>query len=264
MSHFTVIVFGDDVEGKLEDYWELDLSEEEIKDDYRAEFVDKTDEIKEGFASGILKTHKMPNGEFVFPWEDNKGEGVEEEVRVNEYYKDWKEYAKYYADYTIDGERCGYYCNPNAKWDWFVIGGRWGGFFIHKKNPKYPEDIVKIKDEFYDTKNQQHKRACDALRKCDIDIEEMQRIAVRRAEDSWNKFRQTQNDITYKQYLEDARKNVLVPFAIIDCDGQWREKGLMGWFAIIKGESNTWKDDFRKYFDSVPDDTILTMVDCHI
>jgi len=45
MSHFVVIVFGDNPKEALEPYWELDLSEEELKNDPRASFIDCTEEV---------------------------------------------------------------------------------------------------------------------------------------------------------------------------------------------------------------------------
>ena len=31
----------------------------------------------------------------------------------------------YGYDYNEELDACGYLCNPNAKWDWWEIGGRW-------------------------------------------------------------------------------------------------------------------------------------------
>lgn len=54
-------------------------------------------------------------------------------------------------------------------------------------------------------------------------------------------------------------------FAMVK-DGQWLERGEMGWWACVSNEKD--KDMFEQEFtaalDSVPDDHWLTVVDCHI
>lgn len=49
-------------------------------------------------------------------------------------YKTMHEYAIDYCDYEYDEatEGYGYYCNPNAMWDWYQIGGRWPVTFLVK------------------------------------------------------------------------------------------------------------------------------------
>jgi hypothetical protein len=49
-------------------------------------------------------------------------------------------------------------------------------------------------------------------------------------------------------------------------DGQWYEKGKMGWFACVADEKDedVWDREFAALLDGLPDDTLLTVVDCHI
>lgn len=56
------------------------------------------------------------------------------------------------------------------------------------------------------------------------------------------------------------------PFAFIAPNGEWHEKGEMGWWAIItneKGEKD-WETEFKEFIDSLDEDTVVTVVDCHI
>jgi hypothetical protein len=48
--------------------------------------------------------------------------------------------------------------------------------------------------------------------------------------------------------------------------GKWYEKGSMGWFGCVIGEKDQaeWNAEFNRMFDSLPDDALLTAVDCHI
>ena len=49
-------------------------------------------------------------------------------------------------------------------------------------------------------------------------------------------------------------------------NGEWHERGKMGWWACVSNEKDedVWFSEFNKLIDSLPDDTLLTIVDCHI
>lgn len=49
-------------------------------------------------------------------------------------------------------------------------------------------------------------------------------------------------------------------------DGKWYEKGRMGWWGMVSGEKeqDVWNKQFTALIDGLSDDTILTVVDCHI
>lgn len=51
---------------------------------------------------------------------------------VKKLYPSLKQYAEDYCGYTFDSKNnaYGYYCNPNAFWDWYSIGGRWPFQFL--------------------------------------------------------------------------------------------------------------------------------------
>ena len=49
---------------------------------------------------------------------------------------------KYYGYRSING-RYGYMSNPNAKYDWYVEGGRWGGYMTNFEGNKTDNDYVK-------------------------------------------------------------------------------------------------------------------------
>jgi len=77
-------------------------------------------------------------------------------------YKTFDEFCRKCEGYTLDATgRYGYAINPNAKWDWWVIGGRWLGFFPIKQGSRQvlgkpgvfggepkrgTSDIVKVSD----------------------------------------------------------------------------------------------------------------------
>lgn len=49
-------------------------------------------------------------------------------------------------------------------------------------------------------------------------------------------------------------------------DGVWTEKGSVGWFASVSDEMSQvqWDSAFNNMLDALPDDALLTVVDCHI
>lgn len=56
------------------------------------------------------------------------------------------------------------------------------------------------------------------------------------------------------------------PYAFVTTDGEWVERGKMGWFGISSNEMNEdeWDAKFREYLKTLDKDIILTLVDCHI
>lgn len=71
--------------------------------------------------------------------------------------------------------------------------------------------------------------------------------------------------ITEEEYVEDAINGAMTPYAFIR-DYKWTAQGEMGWWGMSSDEvsSREWNKKFREMFDSLPDDTLLTLVDCHI
>lgn len=56
------------------------------------------------------------------------------------------------------------------------------------------------------------------------------------------------------------------PYAFVTTNGEWVERGEMGWFGISSNEMNEdeWDSKFREYLKTLDKDIILTLVDCHI
>ncbi|WP_186125987.1 hypothetical protein [Burkholderia gladioli] len=67
------------------------------------------------------------------------------------------------------------------------------------------------------------------------------------------------------QYIQQARDSSTVTYALVK-DSQWAARGEMGWFGMSRNEVGTddWNRKFNELIDSLPDDTLLTVVDCHI
>jgi hypothetical protein len=70
---------------------------------------------------------------------------------------------------------------------------------------------------------------------------------------------------TREQYVQAARNAAGVSFAIVK-DGQWYQRGDMGWWGSVSNakDNDRWYTECAALLDGLPDDTILTIVDCHI
>ena len=56
------------------------------------------------------------------------------------------------------------------------------------------------------------------------------------------------------------------PYAYVDTNGIWNERGEMGWFGISSNDKDekSWGDEFKKFINNQKKSTIVTLVDCHI
>lgn len=148
--------------------------------------------------------------------------------------------------------------NPKSKWDWWVIGGRWDGS-LPLKDGTY-ENIAKVGDVDFGI---------------DFDIEAaMKDEAIVK---TYNKLI-TDGDYLYKaeyfkaiyptleQYVRTQKR--FSTFAIIDSEGNWHEKGRMGWFGMSSEtpeEAISWENGYYdNYIKDIPEDYYIVIVDCHI
>lgn len=62
-----------------------------------------------------------------------------------------------------------------------------------------------------------------------------------------------------------ARNGAMRTFAVVK-DGKWYERGEMGWWGCVHDEkpAEEWSSQFAQLIDGLPDNAVLTCVDCHI
>ncbi len=118
MSHFTVLIIGEDPEEQLVPYSE-NCDGEEMKKYLIFEDAEKN------YAEEYESDKKI-------------GYGDDKDKTFKEVYPTLIDYLKDWHGSEIDKEtgRYGYWKNPNAKWDWYSLGGRWTGFLKLKKEAK--------------------------------------------------------------------------------------------------------------------------------
>lgn len=229
MSHFSVMVVGDNIGESLYPYWELDLKREELRLDPRATFCV---EIGEGLLDASFFGWKREYPDY------QKKYGYK---NANKWVKDWFGY-----DYE-PGLGYGNWQNPKAKWDWWEVGGRFSDKLINK------EGITG-----------------DSFLKKEIDFAAMERKEIEGLKKDYLRYKdQPIRAILYNIDIsisidEYVKSNAgFATFAAVK-DGEWHERGKMGWWAITTDEKDNWQQEFNRLLADVRDDERITIVDCHI
>jgi len=274
MSHFTVLVVADDEEHLAE---RLAPYQEEASVEF-TEFTDMTDEwieeskhvITRAEDKSIVENHPEAEGKTLLEF---YGQG------------DFETYvAEWHGGHDTEEGRYGYRINPNVKWDWYEIGGRWKDEVI-KGDTCLVKDFNKTKvqakqrlaaeqewDDVHDifdelgispaARQKAYEGNWDAFRK--EEIENSARSVGKKTPDRWKLFQFKPNGTTKEEHAAKAELDPSTS-AIVDRDGEWIQEGKMGWFGCA---SNVDKDGYRKAFweamDELSPDDRLYVVDCHI
>lgn len=311
MTHFTVLVIGDDYAGQLAPY------DEEIEVEPYRKYADTKDL------------------EWYFQIYARENEGAEEpdlETLANFLNKHWGGDDDPEERFLYEPQGGIYQMstyNPRSKWDWYSVGGRWAGYFKMKKKLKGPA----TRGEPGLMGSHSSRDGADIVRKGDVDVEEMRFERAQEAGALWDrvhglweglpeatswrdllaKYQDEKGDlpegklstvreeyhaqprvkaiedyntqcrkekryddeiwknaeefqVERKEYIQEARDSALATYAYV-MDGEWYAPGNMGWFGMSDDTPNSkrrfWRE-FNEMFDRLPDDTVLTLVDCHI
>jgi hypothetical protein len=266
MSHFTVLV--------------------SIKDETESALEKALQPFHEYECTGI----KDEFVKFVACDETEKELRIEFESCDDGDYDDFEEFIKDYYGYEMVDGVIGGYTNPDRKWDWWVVGGRWSNSLITKSG-----------------------KVCDSAKKSDIDFDAMMKRSVdanlpdfdKAVEiiggetfKSWDEVRSIDGkDMQWKRefyngqsavkklrikfdnpfcsldqflssredYIKSMEFSGISMFAVLH-DGNWIEKGDMGWWGCVSDEKkpSEWREVYMKAIDQIPDDHTLVVVDCHI
>jgi hypothetical protein len=188
-----------------------------------------------------------------------------------------KEYLAFVEaeDCKVDPEtgKRGYWENPNKKWDWYRIGGRYAGRLkvndgVAAIAPERLWDGLEIAPGFV-----------DQARAGDIDWGGMRQKRLADRANWWAEYEakvRTGRDRKFAAYEYgvqegDTRETYISRgeefscFAVVK-DGRWYEKGEMGWWATVSNEKEAaaWQEELKALLSGLPPDTLLTVVDCHI
>lgn len=344
MSHFTVLVSAkddDELEQKLLPFHEYECTGIEqyiewvdIHDDYLDKFHNELVEVV--LRNGqVIGTKYDRNPEIQALWKrdgigfSNRDEFILKpgydlaEISFDEYYESFDQYMSDWCGYKEkQNGRFGYYTNPNAKWDWYSIGGRWTGKLILKEigmgrngspglmtnaneDPKRADVALAGDVDWQSIHDESVNRQVDGylLRHHYIALAEEQDMPEQcweEAEKAWEtneyshvvgsvqklalyKFAavlaaqdthhwwDTYDDIgaymnmTEKQYRASIIGEAQT-YAFLDLDGNWQQRGEMGWFGMDDRSAGTdnYDEAWWQFVKSIPEDQLVYVIDCHI
>lgn len=264
MSHFIVMVIGEDIEGILEPYNEnmevmehMDWAKEQI----HKEFMD---------FQGSLIAENKPQSDL----SDFEKLTLSLDKETDAWSVGWCGQSL-----DVDGNTLSTY-NPDSKWDWFQVGGRWSGTLILKPGR---EGSLGQRSWTNEEEKIPENRVDGAYNK-DIDWDAMNEIAKKQMDDAWDElFDPNPDHCQYRpEYVEKQRKlhlelygtkeeyikrrGIWTPYAYVTEDG-WFAPGDMGYWGMSSDETKD-RDEFDKAFKKFvaelhPKD-VVTIVDCHI
>jgi hypothetical protein len=161
--------------------------------------------------------------------------------------------------------------NPKSKWDWYSLGGRWEGTFILREGaaPQASSERSWVNGGVGVAANR-----CDSALKKDIDWSAMEHDGYVKAKARWDHYHDKNPvertviagipaEMTEEEYIK--RHSRWSTFAVLK-DGEWYERGTMGWFGVVADEkdADAWDEQFMKLLSDLPPDTLLSVYDVHI
>ena len=188
--------------------------------------------------------------------------------------KDW-----YGAHFDEESKQWGFTCNPNAKWDWYEIGGRWFGelklkaagsgksgtpsWTIHTTQDNHCDQAL-VKDIDFSEDADAYAKA---IRFWEVVVDQ---VPLQEGEDSSSFTSLWKPEFYVERYgskEEYAHQNAsFSTYAFVTAEGEWYSKGEMGWFGCgtdTRESSAEFQKKLEEYISEHPD-MYITIVDCHI
>lgn len=288
------------------------------------EFYDTMEELKDEYETWNVTAVKLPNGKIVSERSDTFNDKyiikdgkvferywgqlktykrtkrtqrmqVVKDYPLNKIYKTFETFLKAECQdsYNEEKKSYGYFCNPMAYYDWYVIGGRWAKCFLVKET--CTEYSIGDRDIEKDVEAPKGYKWVVAARKKDI---EWKVLADWRVQCETNYFKQfeewfktgvvtdddyklTEQGIECFGRLEYYKGETLENFLKRNCMSK-EGKYAIEPYAYFKGEEwyesphsswssrkddvydNEWQKELIKFIDELSDETVLVCVDCHM
>lgn len=230
-------------------------------------FIDNTPEYREEWENGTRTMKQLPDGRLVSPYDDefkrtklhifDRDEYVfpEGAVDVEKTFKElcatFEEFCReWHGAEPRDDGRYGYEENPNRKWDWWVIGGRWNGKLIttNKLKPNADECRINQLDFTAITGEDLQKREKFWLKYVELSL--TGNVAAEK--DKWFGARSVALDMGLCQVAENEEERLALmvngvrSFAWSELHSHFDEGDeRRGWFDVYE---NLMKEDFMEKF----------------
>lgn len=255
MSHYTVAVItkDGDYESVLAPYDE-ELRVEPYIEKTKAEIiVEMKNFVKINKGAEWLKENNLLD----------KNGNLDEEALYQYYRKDEEETG--YVEFDEEGNQLTTY-NPDSKWDWYQVGGRWDGAIMHLKDGTFVNH-AQVKDIDFSPAPLDEAEAAYFKRFWEINVEgaEPDNDTERgRYVSIYNKNYYLERFGTLENFISFQQSFYTHAFVL---DGEWYECGKMGWFGMddsTKDSTDAYREKLREVLSKLDPEDYITIVDCHI
>lgn len=279
MSHYSVLVITDEnttVENLLAPYDE-NLDVEPYIEKTREEIIEQAKKDDNKYLDEMVSCYKNKVETSVnitgFNWKQRipTKEEIEKATEIvknsndEDIIKRYKRINTFWSDCNFDeedNELTTY--NPDSKWDWYTVGGRWDGEIPTLSGERVNSCLVSEISWKPDADEARH-----AERFWEINVEGK---ALQNGEDAddfrcfYNKKYYIDNYGSKAEFVETCCN--FGTYAVVTPDGEWHEAGPMGWFGLSCADGDS-SCAFRRGYKNLvveyaKDGYIATMVDCHI
>ncbi len=272
MSHFTVGVILKDI-NKLKDILEPfneNIEVPEYVEYTKEQLIAKSKKEIEDYKNGIYAEYLNDVKSYEEKYKENEGhiDYLKNEFPLKLKWSDEEHYQneiKWVDKENIgpQGEMISTY-NPKSKWDWWVLGGRWKDDIRFKNGGRGDWGLIKdidfsLDQTIYDK----------SIRYWEVVVEKQLLKEHENEKDFSSYYKESYYIDQYGTKENYARIHATFrTFALITLDGEWHEKGKMGWFGIddsTKESQELYLDFFQKEMSKEENqDCYLAVVDCHI
>ncbi len=288
------------------------------------EFLDQTDELRYEYETGTADYVRMPCGKIVerhsvsvspafmvsggkvyqrhagrlhHPKRSKKAKKMQVlmDYPHRRCYRSFEEYAKEQAAYDENHQAFGYYFNPEAFYDWFVIGGRWPDMFLVEETceefslgernldyqlPEVPEGYKWVaaarKKDIAWTAMLNHSKALaektylvlqEAFRTGEIPDDftgaVIQEKGISRFGNMLYIAGESLEDYQRRCKLDDEYNYSHLTYSYLAEDGWRYREAAFSDLVSRQPDNDVWRSEVKAYIDRLPDDAVLVGVDCH-
>lgn len=261
------------------------------KNEEYGEFVDKTEELKKYFNNVKYERIKGPDGElystidrkFKVKKKDEHGQvqcryiypaGYEKvNVPVSEIHGSFDKFIESCNLVKTNDGRFGRINNPNKRFDWYEMGGRWPGELILKKGIKSGQRGTASEIASSEFKKSAYQPidgqlVADQAEIKDIDWEKMKEIQTAIANENWIRMqdKSIQNresmytyEITKEEYIK--LNTYFNTIAVITPDGKWVSEEN---YKEYLGQDANWEDGlYKNFLENLDPECTVSLIDCH-
>lgn len=280
MSHYTVAVITDKLNkiGEMLAPYSENMEVEPYVDETKEAIINSAKERKERVLQRKEKGEELDKYDIEY-----LNANTDEELYKLQIYED--------ESYDKNGNHLTTY-NPNSKWDWYEIGGRWNKILLVKEevkdieegtpswgnldsiNKKAPEGFkwvtgAKIKDIEFEKAIEFNNTYNKSIRFWELYVEGQEPQNEEEKEMiKWEIYKKEYYIERYETKENYAKINsIFTTWALLDEKG-WHEKVEMGWFAMANDTKDSELLFIEKFTETIQkpenQDKYLVIVDCHI